>query len=404
MTAVRDPAPDDALAVRDDAPRRGGLRVARQAAVPFAWGWRHASIRHLIIAVASFAALVLVTFNASFNTNTSIASSACYIAVIAGLSVLTGVSGQVSLGNGAFMAIGAYSACLWLNHHPSQPYIVALVVATAMGAILGVVVGLPATRLSGPYLAGMTLAFMLAFQQALSYPSWQNVFGGDGGVQLTNQPNPPQWLINHSQTLGVDSFGIAQGRYFAWVAGAGAIVVLVVLANLMKSRFGRQFRLVRDDDVAAELMGVRVARTRVIAFVTSAACAGLGGGLYVIVQGGVSPSPFGLVLSISLVAAMVIGGTGTLAGAIWGGIVLGFSGEWIGKVSSWLNVNQGSNVGANLEALIFGAALLVLILVFPGGMQRLLQLLARGARRAVVGGTERMRRHDVDAPGRPTTG
>jgi branched-chain amino acid transport system permease protein len=353
--------------------------AAQQTPTPGSQPWftrvrlpRQPLVRHLLLGVLGFGALVLLTFNVNATANNELSVSACYVAVIAGLSVLTGISGQISLGNGAFMAVGAYTTGIWMNHYPSQPFIIALLAGTIAGALFGIVIGMPATRLSGPYLAGMTLAFAVALPQIVAYQGWTSVLGGESGLELSNQPQPPQWLLNHSQTPGLSAFGIASSRYYAWIGIAGAVVTLILLANLLSSRFGRQFRAVRDDDVAAELMGIHVARTRVIAFATSAACAGLGGGLFIVIQGAVDPTTFLVSLSITLVAAMVIGGIGTLMGAVWGGVILGFSNTWITDLSNALGINPTSNVGANLQAAIFGSLLIILILAAPGGIQRLI--------------------------------
>ena len=170
-------------------------------------------------------------------------------------------------------------------------------------------VGAAATRLRGPYLAGATLAFAVGLPAlADKYPS---TFGGENGLTI-NPPTPPSFLGS--------SFPLE--RWEAWIACAGALVVLFVLYNLIHSGAGRSLRAVRDNEIAASLCGLRVGRTQTAAFVISAACAGLGGGLLAVVLQLAQPGAFPLQLSLSLLTGIVLGGLGSLAGAVWGAAVL----------------------------------------------------------------------------------
>ncbi len=181
---------------------------------------------------------------------------------VAGLTILTGLSGQISLGNGAFMAIGAYTTAL-LMLHLNWPFILVLVIAAAITAAAGAVVGVAAARLHGPYLAGATLLLGVALP-SVAY-AYTGFFGGDQGLDV-NFTTPSFLGVNFPLT-----------RWEAWVCSAVALVTLVLLANLGRSRVGRSWRAVRDDEVAAALAGVNVAAARILAFVVSAACAGLAG-------------------------------------------------------------------------------------------------------------------------------
>lgn len=143
--------------------------------------------------------------------------------------------------------------------------------------------------------------------------------------------------------------------------------MLVLLANLLWSRYGRAFCAVRDDEIAAALTGIHVARTKVLAFAISAACAGLGGALLALSTGVVNTGEFPLTLSIQLLAAMVLGGTGTLIGMVWGGILLVFLPQWSTSLSS--DFNLGSGASAYLATIIFGVVLIVAMLAAPNGIQ-----------------------------------
>ena len=142
---------------------------------------------------------------------------------------------------------------------------------------------------------------------------------------------------------------------------------MVLLANLLWSRYGRAFRAVRDDEIAASLAGIHVARTKVMAFAISAGCAGLGGALLSLSTGVVNTGEFPLTLSIQLLAAMVLGGTGTLIGMVWGGILLVYMPQWSTSLSSDFNLGTGAN--AYLATIIFGVVLIVAMIAAPNGIQ-----------------------------------
>ena len=310
---------------------------------------RQPMVRHLLVAVAAGVVQWYLTTQLSSYNDYLVGEIASYIVVLAGLSLLTGANGQISLGHGGFMAVGAYTLGLFMTHTGTN-FVLELAAAAGAAAVVGVVLGLPATRLKGPYLAGMTLLF------ALSVPSiadkWPATFGGDQGLTVS-APTAP------------GSLGQEEG--LTWIQILGALIVLVLLANLLWSRYGRAFRAVRDDEIAASLAGIHVARTKVLAFAISAACAGLGGALLALSTGVVNTGEFPLSLSIQLLAAMVLGGTGTLFGMVWGGILLVYLPQWSTSLSSDFNLGSGAN--AYLATIIFGVVLIVAMLVAPNGIQ-----------------------------------
>jgi branched-chain amino acid transport system permease protein len=310
---------------------------------------RQPLLRHMLAAVLAGVVLWLVTTRLSSYDNYQVGQIAAYVIALVGLSLLTGVNGQFSLGNGAFMAVGAYTLAL-LQTHTGTNFVLELLAATGVAAAAGVVLGLPATRLKGPYLAGMTLLFALAVPSIAD--KWPQTFGGDQGLTV-NAPTAPG-------SLGAE-------EWLAWIQLLGALVVMVLMANLLSSRFGRSFRAVRDDEIAASLSGIHIARTKVMAFAISAGCAGLGGALLALSTGVVSTGAYPLTLSIQLLAAMVLGGTGTLVGMVWGGILLVYMPQWSTSLSSDFNLGTGAN--AYLATIIFGMVLIVAMLVAPNGIQ-----------------------------------
>ena len=265
---------------------------------------RQPLLRHLLFALVGAGVLYLVTNQLSPYNDFLVGEIALYVIALAGLSLLTGVNGQISLGNGAFMAVGAYTVALLMTHTQLN-FFVELLASIGAAAVLGLAIGIPATRLKGPYLAGMTLLFALAVPSIAD--KWPNTFGGDQGL-TTTVPTAPGSLTAE--------------QWLAQIQILGALIVMVLVANLLWSRYGRAFRAVRDDEIAASLAGIHVVRTKVMAFTISAGCAGLGGALLGLSTGVVNTGEFSLTLSIQMLAAMVLGGTGTLIGMVWGGILL----------------------------------------------------------------------------------
>src|SRR6185503_5577289 len=194
---------------------------------------------------------------------------------------------------------------------------------------------------------------------------------GDQGLTVAVDPPP--------ESLGFD-FPVE--RWQAWVACGAALVTMVLLANLTHSRFGRSLRAVRDDEVAARLAGINLARTQVAAFVVSAAGAGVGGGLLAFLTQSASPGAFSLSLSLSLLVAIVIGGLGSLWGAVWGALLLVLLPYVANKLTEGLDLSPAlaGRLHGNLPLAIFGLSLIVVVLAAPGGIQGALRRLARWSR------------------------
>ena len=209
------------------------------------------------------------------------------------------------------MAVGAYTTALFQkmfsDHDVTTQWtlVYSLLAAVVVSGLAGLVIGLAAARLRGPYLAGLTLAIVLVVPAITTH--WS---ASSAPTRVSPVPmNPPPAMLG-------DGFPNEQWQaYFAVIAAA---MTMFLLANLVRSRVGRTFRAVRDNEVAAQLAGIHVARTQVIAFVVSAACAGLGGGVVAAINQAVSPDSYSLTLSLYLLLAIVLGGVGSLAGAVWG--------------------------------------------------------------------------------------
>ncbi len=306
-----------------------------------------------ILGAALVGAVIVAILSIKLNAfrDYQIAEIATDVTAVAGLTVLTGLSGQISLGNGAFMAIGAYTTALMLLHL-GWPFVVALVASAAVSAIAGAIVGVAAARLRGPYLAGVTLMLGVALPSlAYVYPG---IFGGDQGLNVVYA------------VPGFMGATFPLYRWQAWVCSAVALVTLVLLANLGRSRVGRNWRAVRDDEVAAALAGVNVARARVLAFVVSATCAGMAGALLAVITGLVAPGAFTITLSIALLTAAVIGGLGTLFGAIWGSLVIVLVPTYATDVAT--SHGLSASVASNIPVAAYGVVLILVMLIFPRGI------------------------------------
>lgn len=316
---------------------------------------RSTLLRHLIWAVLGLGLLYVVSVLLGDFQDLQLAQISYTAIAAAGLTMLCGLSGQISLGHGAFMAVGAYTAALLFQNQQWDLGVV-LILATVATGVVGVLVGIAAARLRGPYLAGATLALALGLPTLANYHGLQNQLGGANGITVAPSPPPP--------ALG-ESFLLE--RWQAWIAGLCLVITMFVLANLATSRLGRDMRLLREDEDAAALAGVQVARTQVIAFSVSAACAGLGGALLAWVNSLAAPGAFPLTLSLSLLTAAVLGGLGSLSGALYGAVIVTLLPNWAQDLAKSAHLSQ--TIYANIPLVVYGVVLFVVVVVFPGGIQ-----------------------------------
>ncbi|MFL5916087.1 MAG: branched-chain amino acid ABC transporter permease [Gaiellaceae bacterium] len=271
-----------------------------------------------------------------------------YFIAVLGLNVLTGYTGQISIGHGAFMAVGGYTtAVMSRDHHTSL--ILTMLLALAICFALGLLVGLPALRLSGVYLALATFALAVSVPQLPL--RWSKFLGGRDGVQTSR-------TVSHTWLYGA-----------AWTASA----ILFVLAWLiLRGRVGRAFRAVRDSEIAAVASGIELPVYKTLAFGISAAYAGVAGSLFVLATNGfAAPDEFGVVLSLQLLIGAAVAGLGSLWGVLAGAVFVGL----LPTVSSSVPV-IGSNHGRDV---VFGAAVVLVMLLLPGGFAGLLARLRRFA-------------------------
>jgi branched-chain amino acid transport system permease protein len=265
-----------------------------------------------------------------------------------GLMVLTGFTGQVSLGHAAFMAIGAY-AHAWLLAR-GWPLLVSLPSAGLLCALVGLLLGIPALRVSGLYLAMVTLAFSMIVNHVAG--RWTSVTGGFTGMAVD------------APALFGASLGSPQRFYYFTLAVL--VAVLLVLVNLTRSAIGRALVGVRDSEAAAYSLGIHVAAVKVGALSLSAGITGIAGGLLAHHTRYLTPDGFSLMLSLELMLMVVIGGLGSLRGAIFGAALISLLPTAISAMKPWLPEQVSGQFG--LESFVFGLVLAAFVLFEPTGL------------------------------------
>ncbi len=281
---------------------------------------------------------------------------AVYALAILGLDLVTGTTGQVSLGHGAFYAIGAYVTAILMASF-NWPYWATLPVAGAVCAALGFAIGLPALRLRGPYLALVTLALAAAVPQILRAKALETWTGGAQGIVLSG-PEVPALL-----PLSADQF------LYLFVLAIAALLFLAAHL-LLRGRIRRAMAAIRDHPLAAEAAGIDVAAIKTRAFAISALFTGIAGSLGALVVQFVAPDSFEVMLSIALFVGLVVGGTGSLPGAVAGaGFVL-------------FVPNLSELVSKSAPGVVYGVLLVAALFVMPSGAAGALRRLVASRRRA----------------------
>lgn len=282
------------------------------------------------------------------------------IIVAAGLNLLVGYTGQISLGHAGFFAIGAYGTVI-LMAKAGFPFLLALPSAAFIAAFFGFLLGLPALRLEGPYLAIATLGFGLTITQIIGRIE---LFGGREGL--------------HAPDITIGSWVLNTDKEFYFLLITLTIFLLFFMRNIIKTRSGRAFIAIRDADIAAQTMGVNILYYKTLAFAVSAFYAGIAGGLYAFVLKFIEPEIFTLMMSIMFLAMVVVGGLGSMLGSIAGATLLcwldlklrnildiPYIGEWLKNLSKeWFSITGVSNI----QYIIFGSIMVAIMLFEPLGL------------------------------------
>lgn len=318
--------------------------------------------RYLVWAVLAVVAVVLPQQLGASDVNKL--SHIVYMAVAAlGLALLTGFNGQISLGHGAFLGIGAYTTMI-LTVDYDVSYGLALVAAMVVAFVVGLIVGLPALRITGVYLALVTLALATLFPQIVIRLG--DITGsGNGRGLLPREGYGDSALLEEVGTrryLGQAGFrapdwtGLADDQWKYYVFLVLAVVAFLLVRNLTRTRVGRALVAIRDNETAAEVAGVEVSRYKVVTFGVSAALAALGGWMFAVLNSQVTPGSFTIALSITLLVAAVLGGAASIVGPALGAILIVSLQEAVPKDSQ------------RYSQVVFGVVLIVVMLVAPGGI------------------------------------
>jgi branched-chain amino acid transport system permease protein len=295
--------------------------------------------------------LVLLLLAAPFAVGEYVMSQLHFICIYSiiglGLMLLVGFTGQVSLGHAAFMAVGAYTEALL--QAKGVPFFVSLPAAALLSGAFGWVLGLPALRLKGIYLAIATLAFNVIVEEVTA--RWESLTGGNTGLHL--KP--------------IELFGVRLDTDASFYYLCLGLTVLAILAmmNLLRSPTGRAFVAIRDSEISASCMGVNLATYKTLSFAISAALTGIGGALYAHKVTFISPEQFTLLQSIELITIVILGGVGFIHGAVLGAGFLIVLPQLISLAKDYLPADVG---GSGLQSVVFGLVLIVFIIFEPLGL------------------------------------
>jgi branched-chain amino acid transport system permease protein len=324
----------------------------------------------LVLELLGFAVLaaivaVLPHFVSDFRSR-ELAIAGMYFIALLGLGILTGYSGQISLGHGAFMAIGGYTTALLsvdgISGHLIRD-IWTIPIAGVVAGLAGLIVGVPALRLSGLYLALITFGIAVSFPQLPK--KFDGFFGGTTGKILSLVEAP----------FGLDLTPNDWMYYLTWTI---ALVLLAVAWWLLRGRTGRALQAIRDSEVAAASSGINLAYYKTLAFGISAFYAGVAGALYAMASAYVNPDTFPIILSVYLVVGLAVGGLGSLVGLIGGAALIYFLQNHADSVARWVNHLPQLDLNPKqpgISSVIFGAVLIVVMLLLPTGVGGLLRKL-----------------------------
>jgi branched-chain amino acid transport system permease protein len=266
-----------------------------------------------------------------------------YSIAVLSLNLLTGYTGQISLGHSFFFAIGAYATAIMFRDLDVH-FVIPILVAFAISFVVGFLVGIPALRLTGIYLALVTIALAVITPPVIT--RFGGLTGGSQGINI-DKPEAPAWT------------GLANDQWLYYVCLVVAAIMFLVGRNLVKGGIGRSLTAVRDNELAARTMGVNPAVPKTMAFAYSAGFAGVAGALYTLVVGLVAPTSFTIILAINLLVGTVVGGMATIAGAVFGAAFI----TYVPIYTSDLNPALGG--------VLYGVALILFMFVMPGGVMGL---------------------------------
>jgi branched-chain amino acid transport system permease protein len=312
--------------------------------------------------VIAAALLFLFVVPYSFSPYMMTMANLVLIAVVGaiGLDILVGYTGQISVGHGAFMSVGAYTAAN-LIVRLGLPFWLAIPAGGLMAAVFGVVVGIPSLRIKGIYLAVATLASQFIIEWMINHITWIS-----GGIEASIQVPPPK-------VFGVALVTPTELYFFLLFF---VVLAIVATLNLMRSRIGRAFIAIRDQDIAAEIIGINIFKYKLYAFAISSFYAGVTGVLYTYYYGIANYEQFGIDVSINYLAMIIIGGLGSVLGAIFGAVFITILPETVRLFlkhygSMVFSQDAVLRIVPNLQLILFGGLIIFFLVVEPEGLNRL---------------------------------
>lgn len=303
--------------------------------------------------VALMAALAVLPFLSGQYVSYLVCLVLINIVSTTGLNILTGFTGLVSLGQAAFMGVGAYTVAI-LEINAGTPFILNLLVAGLVAALVGMVVGLPSLRVKGLYLAIATIAASVILH--FVFANWTAVTGGVSGLSM-----PPATFF------GIE---LVQPNQVYWIIMPVTVVMLFGAANLFRSRIGRAFIAIRDRDISAEVLGIRLLRYKLLSFAISSFYAGVAGGLWAYFFRVITPESFPLMMSIFFLAAIIVGGMGSILGGILGAIFMTMVPEVLKMMVGVLSPIWPDAVAvmSPVRIIVFGALIILFLIFEPDGL------------------------------------
>ena len=298
-----------------------------------------------------------------------------WIIILLGLNMLTGYSGQISLGHAAFVAVGAYVAAILMTQYDVH-VILAVVAAGVFAGVVGFLVGVPALRLTGPYLAIATLAVVIALPQILKHDlvsDWTLASQGINFYEHGTPPRTPEMLEDRVDT----------DQWLYYCAIVPAIIMTVLAWNITRSRLGRAFIAIRDTEIGAQQMGINVALYKMTAFGVSSFYAGIGGGLFVFSEAVLGPATFDVISSLTMLAVLVLGGMASVLGSIFAAAIMTMRIEIVDTLVKLIPFGEELRIDA-LRGAIYGGLLIVAIIMGPRGLAGGIRELAKVKPSAII--------------------
>ena len=279
-----------------------------------------------------------------------------------GLNILTGFTGLVSLGQAAFMAVGAYTVA-WMERDLGTPFVLNLICGGLVSAAIGIVVGIPSLRVKGLYLAIATIAasFILHFV----FVHWSAVTGGNTGINVAPARILGAELVTYFQLY--------------WVIMPVTVLMVLGAANLFRTRIGRAFIAIRDRDISAEVLGIPLLRYKLMSFAIASFYAGVAGGLWAYFFRVVTPDSFPFMASVFLLAAIIVGGMGTIIGGILGAAFMTLAPELLRFIVEWASpfVPNAATLLSPVRTIVFGLLIIGFLVFEPQGLAEIIQRVRR---------------------------